>query len=124
MAAVALSGLAGLEAWPLTGWRLFSERRGPVAVRFEARAVDAAGSEAAIPFGSLPNGYSGSNPLLERMAGQAPPQRQGVCRAWVEATTGLTGVPVAEVRVYRVADDLRDGSRQASLAWTCGRSEP
>lgn len=124
VAAVAVCGLAGLEAWPLTGWRLFSERRGPVAVRYEARAADSAGSEAPIPFGSLPHGYSGSNPVLERMAAQAAPQREEVCMAWAGATAALTGVPVAEVRVYRVADDLRDRSRQASLAWTCGRSEP
>ena len=123
VAAVAVCGFAGLEAWPLTGWRLFSERRQPVVTRYEARAADGAGAEAPIPFERLPHGYSGSNPLLERMASQPAPRREGVCGAWAEATAALTGSPVAEVRVYRVAEDLRDGSRRAELAWTCGRAE-
>jgi len=50
VAAVAACGLTGVEAWPLTGWRLFSQRRGPVAVRLEARVVEPGGAEAPIPF--------------------------------------------------------------------------
>lgn len=122
VAAVASCGLTGLEAWPLTGWRLFSERRHPVTSRYEVRAVDPAGFEAAIPFARLPHGYSGSNPLLEGMAGQSPSQREGVCAAWARATTAYTGTPVTEVRVYQVTEDLRQGSRRTEVAWTCGRS--
>ena len=121
VAAVAACGLAGVEAWPLTGWRLFSERRGPVATRLEARAVAADGTEVPIPFGRLPSAYSGSVPVLRDMAGQRPEQREPACGAWAAATARLTSTPVAEVRVYQVADDLRDGSSRATLAWTCGR---
>ncbi len=124
VAAVAGSGLAGLEAWPLTGWRLFSERRQAVVMRLEARAVAPDGAEAPVPFGRLPHAYSGSVPVLAQMAGQRPAEREPVCRAWADATARLTGNPVAAVRVYRVADDLRDGSTSASLAWTCGQTDP
>jgi len=119
--AVAVCGLAGVEAWPLTGWRLFSELRGPVATRYEARALAADGSEAVVPFARLPHSYSGSGPLLEEMAGQRPEQREPACGAWASATARLTGAPVLEVRVYQVADDLRDESTRAALAWTCAR---
>ena len=121
--AVALCGLTGLEAWPLTGWRLFSSRRHPVVLRYEARVLTAAG-EARVPFGSLPHGYSGSGPVLERMAGQAAPEREPACAAWAAATTQALGAPVTEVRVYAVEDDLRHRSRHETLAWTCGRAAP
>jgi hypothetical protein len=118
---VAVAGLAGVEAWPLTGWRLFSDRRHPVTTRFEARVVGPDGSEAPLPFADLPHAFSGSVPVLEQMSGQAPPEREPACGAWADATARVTGAWVAEVRVYSVADDLRDGSSRAALAWTCGR---
>jgi hypothetical protein len=118
--AVGVSGLAGVEAWPLTGWRLFSQRRHPVVVRFEARALAADGSEAPVPFAALPPAYSGSVQVLAEMADQRPEQRDPACRAWAEATARHTGRPVTEVRVYEVTDDLRDRSRRERAAWTCG----
>lgn len=121
MAAVAVCGLLGVEAWPLTGWRLFSQLRGPVVTRFEARTVAADGTERPIPFDRLPHAYSGSGPALVRMAGQSPEQREVVCRSWAVVTARVTEVPVTEVRVYQLVDDLRDGSDRAALAWTCGR---
>lgn len=82
-------------------------------------AID--GTETPIPFDRLPHAYSGSGPTLDRMAGQTPERREAVCRAWDIATARVTEAPVTEVRVYQVVDDLRDGSHQAVLAWTCGR---
>ena len=124
MAIVAASGLLGLEAWPLTGWRLFSDRRHPVSSRFEARVVAPDGAESPIPFGALPHAFSGSVPVLQQMAGQVPSEREPACVAWAEATARVTGAAVAEVRVYEVADDLRDGTHRAVLAWTCGGRGP
>lgn len=121
---MAACGLAGVEAWPLTGWRLFSQRRGPVVTRFEARAVAPGGNEVPLPFAALPHAFSGSVPTLERMAGQQPEEREPACRAWAAATARLLGASVAEVRVYEVADDLRLGTTRAALAWTCGRPGP
>jgi hypothetical protein len=121
VSAVAASGLLGLEAWPLTGWRLFSTPRGPVTAHFEARVVSADGVEAPVPFNRLPHGFSGSEPDLERMARQRPDRREPACRAWADATARLGGTTVSEVRVYEVHDDLRDGSTQAALAWTCAQ---
>ena len=123
VATVGACGLTGLEAWPLTGWRLFSSRRQPVVLRHEARVVTATG-EAAVPFGALPHGYSGSGPLLDRMAGQAVAAREPACAAWAAAIARALGTPVAELRVYVVEDDLRDGNRRDTLAWTCGRAAP
>lgn len=121
VAAVAVSGLSGIEAWPLTGWRLFSERRHPVTTRHEARVAAADGSEAPVPFNDLPSSYSGSVPVLAQMARQRPDRREPACSAWADATARLTGIPVAEVRVYEVVADLRDGRTRATLAWTCAR---
>ena len=119
--AVAACGAAGVEAWPLTGWRLFSELRGPVAARYEARVVAPDGSEAPVPFADLPHSYSGSGPVLEEMERQSPEQREPACGAWAAATARLTGEPVVEVRVYRVEDDLRRRTSRATPVWACAR---
>lgn len=121
VAAVGMFGFTGVEAWPLTGWRLFSARRQPVVLRYEARVVTVAG-EAPVPFGALPHGYSGSGPILARMAGQDPLAREPVCAAWAAAAARALRAAVTEVRVYAVEDDLRNGSRHATLAWTCARA--
>jgi hypothetical protein len=121
VAAVGASGLVGVEAWPLTGWRLFSSRRERVTTRLEARSLAVDGTERAVPFGELPHGFSGSDPVLRRMADQRPDEREPACAAWADATSRLTGTSVAEVRVYEVAHDLGDGSTRAALAWTCAR---
>ena len=121
VAVVAGFGLVGVEAWPLTGWRLFSDRRHPVVSRLEARVVGADGAEAPLPFAALPHAYSGWVPVLQQMAVQPPGEREPACGAWADATSRVTGDRVAEVRVYEVADDLRDGSSRSALAWTCGR---
>jgi len=120
VAVVAGSGLVGVEAWPLTGWRLFSQRRGPVITRLEARVVADDGHETRVPFDALPRAYSGFGAVLDQMAAAGPDEREPVCRAWADATARATGVPVVEVRVYGVTDDLRDGSSRTALAWTCG----
>jgi len=118
--AVAVAGLTGLEAWPLTGWRLFSRRRQPIVMRYEARVVATDGTEAPVPFGALPHAYSGSAPVLARMAGQRPEQREPACAAWAGATAQVTGRPVVEVRVYRVVEDFRTTTTREARAWTCG----
>ena len=49
-------GLVGLEAWPLTGWRLFADARQARQPGFQAVTVDRAGRETTVPFADLPAG--------------------------------------------------------------------
>ena len=65
-------GVAGLEAWPLTGWRLFADARQARQPGFQAVTVDRAGRETPIPFADLPVGYRGDVQVLKGFAGLAP----------------------------------------------------
>jgi hypothetical protein len=54
---LAVGGLGGIEAWPLTAWRLFSQDRGPAQSGWALETVDAAGGVERLGFGQLPVGH-------------------------------------------------------------------
>jgi hypothetical protein len=114
LAVFVLAGAARIEAWPLTGWRLFSQQRAAQQVGWEAAGVDAEGVERPIPFGRLSHAYRGFVHVLTGFESLSPGRRQEVCEAWASAVAGL-GAPVSEIRVYRVSADVsrRQGRRAA-----------
>ncbi len=99
LAAFVVCGLFGVEAWPLTGWRLFADARPARQAGWQAVTADAAGRETPIPFRDLPIRF------------------HGAVRA--------RGAQVEAVRVYRTTTDVsrRVGPRgtppERSLYWTC-----
>jgi hypothetical protein len=124
LAVFLLCGLAGFEAWPLTGWRLFADARQARQPGWQAVTVDRAGRETPIPFRELPAGYQGYVQVLKRFP-ELPADRQvAVCQAWAEAVRAR-GVQVAAVRLYQTETDVsrRVGRRGAppsrTLRYTC-----
>jgi hypothetical protein len=117
-------GVAGFEAWPLTGWRLFADARQARQPGFQAVTVDAQGRETPIPFRALPAGYQGDVQVLKGFAALSPARQAAVCQAWAEAVRGRGG-EVAEVRIYQTVTDVsrRVGDRGApperTLRFTC-----
>ena len=124
LAAFVVCGTFGLEAWPLTGWRLFADARQPVQVAWQAVTVDVAGRETPVPFGDLSAGFHGNVQVLKGFAGLPAGEQAAVCRAWADAVRARGG-QVEAVRVYRTVTDLsrRVGERGApparELRWTC-----
>jgi hypothetical protein len=124
LAAFLVCGLFGLEAWPLTGWRLFADARRAVQPGWQAVTVDRAGRETPIPFRDLPAGYQGHVQVLRGFAELAPDRQAAVCRAWAEAVRARGG-EVAAVRLYQTETDVsaRVGQRGApprrTLRYTC-----
>jgi hypothetical protein len=124
LGAFVLCGLLGLELWPLTGWRLFSQLRTDHQVTWQAAAVGAEG-ETQIRFAELPRAYR-NFPLVMRTYSALPRAAQvEACRLWLEAARG--SIPAAtELRIYRVDWYLsyRHGSRDGppprrTLLMTC-----
>jgi hypothetical protein len=124
LAVFVLCGLAGFEAWPLTGWRLFADARQARQPGWQAVTVDRAGRETPVPFRELPAGYQGDVQVLKRFP-ELPTDRQAaVCQAWTEAVRARGG-EVAAVRLYQTETDVsrRVGRRGAAptrtLPYSC-----
>lgn len=110
---VVACGLTGVEAWPLTGWKLFSEVRHETQVGWSARRIDDAGREEPIDFAVLGRGYTGSLQVMGRFPEMTVSGRDEVCRTWLRALRGRTdesGSAVG-VRVYRTVSALGDDNR-------------
>ncbi len=128
LAAFVICGLAGLELWPLTGWRLFSQLRTDHQVAWRATAVGTDG-ETQIRFSELPRAYS-NFPLVMRTFAELPRVEQtAACRAWLDAAQREQRGTSA-IRIYRVDWYLsyRHGSRDgppphSTLLLACDKAE-
>jgi hypothetical protein len=124
LAAFVIAGVFGIEAWPLTGWRLFADARTAEQTSLQAVTVDAAGREHPVPWNDLPVRFRGNVQVLKGFPGLSPRQQVAVCAAWADGVRALGG-DVRAVRIYRVTVDVsyRAGDRaapgQRSLRFTC-----
>jgi hypothetical protein len=119
LSAFVVCGLVGIEAWPLTGWRLFSHLRTPTLTTWQAETVDAAGNAAALRFAELPRAYRNFTLIMKGFAARPPSEQAAVCADW-GAAARQQGRQVETVRVYRLVWDLsqREHGRARLVART------
>jgi hypothetical protein len=115
LAAFVLVGLTNLDAWPLTGWRLFSSVRGPETVAVEARAVDAQGRSRVVRMGPISAGLRGFELLVKDFPALSREERDAACAAWLGAvrSSGIRAMAL-EVDLLRYSLLPRDGDRPAN----------
>ena len=118
----AVCGLARLELFPFSGFRLFSAVRSAERQSWQLRAVDSSGDETPIRMGDLPLAYRNTTTLLRDFDELAPSERDPICAAWATPLRE-DGADVAVVRIYEVVTTLRPDAPppQRRLAYECGR---
>lgn len=117
LAAFLLAGLAGVEAWPLTGFQLFSHARSERVRGWQVTTVDASGVESAVPYWTLPMSLRSMQHVADGFARLDDGRRLAVCRAWAESA----GSPdIVEVRLYATSERLTEpGSWRRQLRHRC-----
>jgi hypothetical protein len=100
LGAFVLCGLFGLELWPLTGWRLFSQLRTDHQVSWQAAVVGEDG-ETQVRFGDLPRTYRNFPLVMRTYSALSRMEQVEACRLWLEAARReLPGATA--MRIYRI----------------------
>ncbi|MGH2786212.1 MAG: hypothetical protein ACRDJ1_13200 [Actinomycetota bacterium] len=121
-----ITGLAEIEAFPFTGWRLFSGLRHERSTSLAAFAVDEAGEETPFSFRELPPAYRWGTNVLRGFTRRSPADQAAICDEWAAAARAA-GRDVRQIHIYEVVRVVseRDGDRGAppsvrSLRIACG----
>jgi hypothetical protein len=116
LTAFVICGLLGIEAWPLSGFRLFSHLRTADHTALIGVTVDDEGVETPIPFGRLPAAYRGFGFVARDLPSLTSRERLSTCRVWMTAVERELERDVAGVRIYRLDVPVlpRAGERPAS----------
>ena len=105
-----------LEAWPLTGFRLFSTLRTGHETTWVADTVGSDGTETRLWFSDLPRPYQGFYLVMRRFRRLPSAEQLAMCRAWLAEARALRS-DVSSLRVYREERTAlpRNGDRPARV---------
>lgn len=98
-------GAFAIEAWPLTGWRLFSHLRHAQRAGWQVFTVDPAGRETRVNFATFPRPDRHLTLIMRDYPRQSTAQQEAVCQAWA-GRIRAQGRQVAGVHIYRTVVDL------------------
>ena len=119
LALLLMCGVAGIERWPLTAFRLYADPRRPTHPSWELATVDEVGAERTASLYDLPIAYRNTDRQLGRSGDPEPERVDARCRVWAAAFRDRD-VSVVALRVYRSRVDARTGDRLTRrLVWTC-----
>jgi hypothetical protein len=109
-----LGGLVGIEAWPVTEWRLFSAARDDrQTTHVVAAATDDEPGGALVPFDleDLPLGYRTAEWPMSRLSRLSSAERAAICSALYDGIADAIDDPSIAVEIWRDEQRLveRDG---------------
>lgn len=123
-----VAGVATIEAWPFTGWRLYSNTKGPTAGSYIAYRIGPDRGEHLVDYHDLPYAFQRTPYVLNKFPRSSASEREAACDG-IALGEREAGRPVAAIRVYwevrRVVPV--DGERhtkliERELRYTCGRA--
>lgn len=99
-------GVIGFDAWPLTGWRLFSLARDDTQTRWVLQVVDDDGATRLMSLEELPLRYRHAEWPMSELPGASTARRHAVCVALlgaaVDVEPGLSELRIARDRARLV----------------------
>jgi hypothetical protein len=120
----AVCAVLGLEWWPFTGWKLFSQLRVDEQVAYEARYRDGGGDEVPVPWTRMGEQRGFIFIMRDFAAGDGPRQ---ACSAWLDGLEHHLGADRPAITIYehrwRLSDRDDDRARRPppEPAWRCDR---
>jgi hypothetical protein len=93
--AMAVPGVIGFDAWPLTGWRLFSLARDDSQTAWVLDAVDGQGATQVVELEQLPLRYRHAEWPMAELPGASTARQEAVCQALLGAVADLEPQAVA-----------------------------
>ena len=98
-------GAFAIEAWPLTGWRLFSHLRHAQRSGWQVFTADRTGRETRVDFATFPRPDRHLTLIMRDYPRESKPRQEAICRAWAGRIRSQ-GREVSGVRIYRTVVDL------------------
>jgi hypothetical protein len=105
LAAFLTCGLLGIEAWPLSGFRLFSTPRGSITTGWRLVALTTGGKEVPVNVSRLGAAYRGFGFVARSFDALPAPERIAVCRTWLRAVSA-SGIDPVVLKLVRVDQPL------------------
>ncbi|MGH2680510.1 MAG: hypothetical protein ACRDG8_08525 [Actinomycetota bacterium] len=119
-------GVLGIEAWPLSGFRLFSAPRSDLSTGWRLVAVTAGGVEEPVNVSRLGAAYQGFGFVARDFMALPPTERMAVCGAWLRATAASLGIEARALELVKLEQPLMprgaDGPLvrpRRTVVWTC-----
>ena len=102
----------GFDAWPLTGWRLFSLARDNSQIRWVADVIRSDGDVVTVDFDELPIAYRHAEWPLAELGGAGKERRDDVCLALLDGVQehrldDAVGLRIVRDRQHLVERDAR-----------------
>lgn len=112
LAAISLlvvAAVAGVEAWPLSAWRLFSLSRDAEQSRWVVHAADGDGEVRTVSLEELPLRYRHAEWPMSDLPDASPQEREDLCQA-IAGAVAEVHPDVAEVRLVRDRQRLEEAA--------------